>query len=46
MIYKFEYKFDKQRLLAEAKDLKGYVFFGDLMAGTVFHDWLIKYVNI
>ena len=46
MIYKFEYKFDKQKLLAEARDLNGWLFFGDLIAGIVYHDWLIKYVNI
>ena len=45
-IYKFEYKFDKQRLLAEAKDLKGYMFILNIITGIIYHDYAIKYVNI
>lgn len=45
MIFKFNHKFDKQKLLAEAKDPKGYILYANIPAGVIYHDWLIKYVN-
>ena len=44
-LYKFEFNFDKERLLIEAKDPNGYVSFIDPKTGNVLDQWLIKRID-
>ena len=43
-LHRFDYEFDRERLLTEAKIEKGYEPFVDPLTKKTIHDWLIKHV--